>query len=1035
VLKKIEFLLTVRVPEAKSSEQQAEQAEERDRLSRSTSSTLVKKSAVERKAALTSSVEGTAAGNTPRILRARSTGTLKRSRPRGDSITEDTVLGVDLIASPTERRRQLLERKDTNENQRRVQESFKMWKLFRDRSKETESANAIDPAQDSMISDAVVAFIMDDKLEPSGLLKGLRQREERAQGRIEGLRTMNSLLAQINLRSVQYDLLLALLRGFKSGAAGFSDAHVLENQHYMYQAQGCQSATREELGRTFQALYAQLAAMLRSKDIQPIVKVLLMQLWTLGFREEDHGFLQKVAILPTLKKLISEETGLGASQDAAESPSAGAGDSGFDLMSFNLSSELADKKEVARAAWLTFSLLTLYCVGTQKGDAEKDADRAGLIERVAAVKAAAAASSGSKLLKSVDQSEEGKLPALGELQKRMLELIFNELSTSLRVFRSQPSSSTSAGGASSPSQSPAPADPFAHLGAQPGASWPKHVIPLERWKEFDQVERRCLKMIKLLHPLTNSVGVLRYIAENSHNMQTVLSLMLVGTPRIQRITLRLLRDVVPMVRPERLDYLWRLVIEDTYPASATDAGSGLTDPFQQLRSSAAIGTGDEGILSFFFNTIGAALCNVCPIASVDSAQTVASALAYLSRHHPDVLAAAATAAAEQPGDASPAGAGGPDTPSKLRVSFGGAALAPASPVPQDAGATGGAPTPSFSGGSGASPLPSSSTSPVTAAPSSAVDLLSVLDELSPGGPVRGSRSPRGRGKRSLASALTTATLDRPAGTSLFGSSPSPSPGTSTFGSPPTSPPAAPFASSPSPPPATTAFGSFGSSGTSTFGSFGSSVAAPAFGSSLSSASSTSSFGSSSFSSSPVTSGFGATSFGSAPAAAAAPSTTTSSPFCTATGNTSTSWPTFSFSFASASVAAAASSTSTDSGSSGGFTFGSSGLATGAASSTNLATGAAPAKPPPGWAHKSLPWKPKESLEKQPDARVAMALASEVIALLRHLLNTSSVWRDRLRELVTRSALDAPVLLRHEPKEPQLLKRAWRDLAALAVVGM
>ncbi len=65
----------------------------------------------------------------------------------------------------------------------------------------------------------------------------------------------------------------------------------------------------------------------------------------------------------------------------------------------------------------------------------------------------------------------------------------------------------------------------------------------------------------------------------------------------------------------------------------------------------------------------------------------------------------------------------------------------------------------------------------------------------------------------------------------------------------------------------------------------------------------------------------------------------------------------------------------------------------------------------------------------------MALASEVIALLRHLLNTSSVWRDRLRELVTRSALDAPVLLRHEPKEPQLLKRAWRDLAALAVVGM
>ncbi|NEJ83843.1 hypothetical protein GR268_46180, partial [Rhizobium leguminosarum] len=64
MLKKIEFLLTVRVPEAKSSEQQAEQAEERDRLSRSTSSTLVKKSAAERKAALTSSVEGTAAGNT-----------------------------------------------------------------------------------------------------------------------------------------------------------------------------------------------------------------------------------------------------------------------------------------------------------------------------------------------------------------------------------------------------------------------------------------------------------------------------------------------------------------------------------------------------------------------------------------------------------------------------------------------------------------------------------------------------------------------------------------------------------------------------------------------------------------------------------------------------------------------------------------------------------------------------------------------------------------------------------------------------------
>jgi hypothetical protein len=64
----------------------------------------------------------------------------------------------------------------------------------------------------------------------------------------------------------------------------------------------------------------------------------------------------------------------------------------------------------------------------------------------------------------------------------------------------------------------------------------------------------------------------------------------------------------------------------------------------------------------------------------------------------------------------------------------------------------------------------------------------------------------------------------------------------------------------------------------------------------------------------------------------------------------------------------------------------------------------------------------------------MALASEVIALLRHLLATSSVWRDKLRDLVTRNALDVPALLRHEPKHPSLLKRAWRDLAALAIIG-
>jgi hypothetical protein len=66
--------------------------------------------------------------------------------------------------------------------------------------------------------------------------------------------------------------------------------------------------------------------------------------------------------------------------------------------------------------------------------------------------------------------------------------------------------------------------------------------------------------------------------------------------------------------------------------------------------------------------------------------------------------------------------------------------------------------------------------------------------------------------------------------------------------------------------------------------------------------------------------------------------------------------------------------------------------------------------------------------------VALALASEVIALLRHLINTSPVWRDKLRDMVTRSLFDIPALLRHEPKEPQLLKRAWHDLAALSIVG-
>ena len=173
------------------------------------------------------------------------------------------------------------------------------------------------------------------------------------------------------------------------------------------------------------------------------------------------------------------------------------------------------------------------------------------------------------------------------------------------------------------------------MGTQPGAGWLKHGIALDRWKDFHQVEKRCLSMIRLLHPLTHSVAVLRYIAENSHNMQTLLSLVLVSTPRIQRIALRLLRDVLPLVRPERLDYLWRHVNEDVYPSPTSDPA----DPLQQLRS-AAVAAGEEGILSFFFNVIGSALCNVCPVTSVDSAQTVASAMAYLSRHHPEALVAA-----------------------------------------------------------------------------------------------------------------------------------------------------------------------------------------------------------------------------------------------------------------------------------------------------------------------------------------------------------------------------------------------------------
>lgn len=88
----------------------------------------------------------------------------------------------------------------------------------------------------------------------------------------------------------------------------------------------------------------------------------------------------------------------------------------------------------------------------------------------------------------------------------------------------------------------------------------------------------------------------------------------------------------------------------------------------------------------------------------------------------------------------------------------------------------------------------------------------------------------------------------------------------------------------------------------------------------------------------------------------------------------------------------------------------------------------------GWNHKSAPWRPSKGIEKHVDSRAAMSLASEVIGLLRHLLNTSSMWRDKQRDLLVRNILDIPALFYHEPKDADLLKRIWHDLAALSIIG-
>ncbi|KAL6051777.1 putative SWIM zinc finger domain-containing protein, partial [Balamuthia mandrillaris] len=425
----------------------------------------------------------------------------------------------------------------------------------------------------------------------STLIELLNRRLTRARGRIAALNALYELLTSLKLTSVQHDMLKVV------GPA------LVTMRHYLKDVLACGPAFEKKLEVSFVHLYSYLAKLLVNESLDPTTRALSLQAWCLSFMPKDHPFLMHVQIFDTLRKLTFQ--GLHASSSSqqylTESEKEEVLSKGKQHLETN-AEKSCDKKLDQRfkhLASLTYRLLVIVCVGQNKGSRETNNNGANNKEQTTMITDAKSKEEEEKVTDKLDTFQQhvldvifsditGSIAKLGQKRKNFVsptmtrggeqddetefengggevssQIATNydhkiddyhqeerfcystllllgvisiregegEVSTVLALASSSSSSASSSSSSASPSSSPMLSSRAATLAVPSSATStlsPKINL------------RRSASALS-----TSSSGVMT----SPKVLKVFLQLLRLGTPRIQRLVLRLLRHVLPKIDP------------------------------------------------------------------------------------------------------------------------------------------------------------------------------------------------------------------------------------------------------------------------------------------------------------------------------------------------------------------------------------------------------------------------------------------------------------------------------------------------------
>ncbi len=212
-MEKANLLLTLAAPQVRTIEKMDETHNDRDRLTRSFSSLRGKGRALKH--------------SSPHVFRTRSTGTLSRKQKQKGE-TDDLLEQNDDSSCKQDG-------DATSESQRKVQNLFRIWKLFRDRTKE----NAGVEAKGTDLSRTIISFLEESTISIPTLKALIILRQQRARSRNAALNHAGSFLQNVKITSAREDLLQLLLAGFVDSSGSNKNALLPLEYHYMDRVEVC----------------------------------------------------------------------------------------------------------------------------------------------------------------------------------------------------------------------------------------------------------------------------------------------------------------------------------------------------------------------------------------------------------------------------------------------------------------------------------------------------------------------------------------------------------------------------------------------------------------------------------------------------------------------------------------------------------------------------------------------------------------------------------------------------------------------------